>query len=125
MNLKSYLVSIDQGDHRKLKRLAQERGGSLSELLRHIVRRYLDEHEGKKHTKLRGGKQMATYREIQDEVRRTSGKVVSTCWIADCKEINGLPIRRAWNRFPGRRSNPSPGWARKAIQRALRQFGML
>lgn len=127
MPLKSYLVNMDPRDHAKLKRLTRERGGTLSALLRHIVRCYLDEREGKKHSrrKLRGGEQMATYRKVQDEVLRTAGRWVHTCWIAHVKELNQLPVRRAVNRLPGRRANPCPPWARSLIERTFGRFGML
>lgn len=36
---------------------------------------------------------MATYREIQDDIRSKEGLVVKTCWIAHVKELNGLGTR--------------------------------
>jgi hypothetical protein len=41
---------------------------------------------------------MATIEEIQDYVRTRYGFVPKSCWIADVKEQNGLPVRPAWNR---------------------------
>jgi len=41
---------------------------------------------------------MATYADIVDYARERSGFAPKTCWIAHVKELNGLPVRRAWNR---------------------------
>jgi hypothetical protein len=69
---------------------------------------------------------MATYQEVLTYVLRQSGRWVHTCWIAHVKELNGLPVRRAWSRSPGRvRVNPCPPWARPLIERAFRRFGLL
>jgi len=69
---------------------------------------------------------VATYPDIQDYVRRKCGRTVKTCWIAHVKELNGLEVRRAPNRFQGEgRSNPCPDWARPLIEEALRHFKTL
>ena len=50
---------------------------------------------------------LATYVEIQDRVRLRYGMMVKTCWIADVKELNGLPLCTAWDsRSLERRENP-------------------
>ncbi len=68
----------------------------------------------------------AGYQRIADEVLRRHGRWVKTCWIAHVRELNGLPVRRAWNRRPGPgRDNPCPRWARPLIEGAMRRFGLL
>lgn len=68
---------------------------------------------------------MATYKEIQDYVRRKEGFTVKTCWIAHVKELNGLSPRKAPNRiFEQDRKYPCPPDKRRAIEDALRHFGM-
>jgi hypothetical protein len=68
---------------------------------------------------------MATYKDIDHEVRRQHGVSVKTCWIAHVKAVNGLHPRRAWNRASGRRAKPCPPWARRPIERAMKRFGMI
>jgi len=70
---------------------------------------------------------MATYKEIQDEVRNIGGITVKTCWIADVKEDESLPVRRAWNRHGHgeERENSCPRNIKPIIQRAMRNLGML
>lgn len=69
---------------------------------------------------------MATYRQIQEYVRRKYGHTVETCWIAHVKELNGLSPRIAPNRISTQeRKIPCPNSKRKAIEEAMRQFGMI
>jgi hypothetical protein len=68
---------------------------------------------------------MATYPEIDRYVRRTAGFSVKPCWIADVKELNGLPVRRAWNRARHERQVPCPPDKRPAIERAFQHFGII
>jgi len=69
---------------------------------------------------------MATYRQIQDDVRAVTGRSVKTCWIAHVKELNGLPRRDAPNRqSPTSRVEPCPPEMRALIEASMRKFGML
>ena len=68
---------------------------------------------------------MATYAEIHKYVRSTEGFDPKTCWIAHAKELNGLPVRPAWNRTSRKREVPCPPDKQPAIERALRHFGMI
>lgn len=68
---------------------------------------------------------MATYSQIQDWVKQRYGRVPKTCWIAHCKELAGLPVRRAPNRQTGDRMVPCENKGmREAIFAAFRHFGM-
>jgi len=71
-----------------------------------------------------GGDLMATYEQIINWVRRRYRFVPKTCWIAHVKELNGLPVRRAWNRAGRGRVVPCPDERRSAIEQAFRHFGM-
>jgi hypothetical protein len=66
---------------------------------------------------------MATYKDIQDWVKEHHGFVAQTCWIAHCKELNGLSLRDAANRKGEERIKPCPEDKRAAIEQALRHFG--
>lgn len=69
---------------------------------------------------------MGTYKQVIQWVRRRHRRSVSTCWIAHVRELNGLPVRRAWNRRPGQqRQNPCPGWAMPLIEGAFRAYGLI
>jgi hypothetical protein len=69
---------------------------------------------------------MATYKEIQADVRRNHSRNVKTCWIAHVKELNGLRPRPATNRFSsGQRKHPCPNWARPLIEDSMRRFGTI
>jgi len=69
---------------------------------------------------------MATYAEVQEAVKSAHGRSIKTCWIAHVKEMNGLPLRKAWNRLsPTERAVPCPDWARPLIEDAMRRLGML
>ena len=69
---------------------------------------------------------MATYRQIQDDVKARIGRSIKTCWIAHVKELNGLPLRAAPNRISvADRVAPCPPEMRAAIEESMRKFGML
>ena len=51
---------------------------------------------------------MATYKQIQDWVKKEHGFVIKTCWIAHVKHMEGLPMRKAHNRIGEDRVNPCP-----------------
>ncbi len=68
---------------------------------------------------------MATYKDIQTWVIKYHGFVPKTCWIAHCKEIFGLPVRRAHNRSGEIREVPCPPDKQNVIQTTFRHFGMI
>lgn len=69
---------------------------------------------------------MATYKQIQDDIRNRHGRVVKPCWIAHVKDLNGLNPRIAPNRINlSTRQNPCPPEWRPVIEEAMRRFGML
>ena len=68
---------------------------------------------------------MATYKEIQSFVKANYGFIPKTCWIAHVKEIEGLPIRRAWNRKSKERQDPCPSDKIGSIRDALFHFNMI
>ena len=69
---------------------------------------------------------MATYKQIQDYVRKRHGCTIKTCWIAHVKELNGLKLRTAPNRISGdERKNPCPTDNRPLIEEAMRHYGMI
>ena len=63
---------------------------------------------------------MSTYRDLQFLVKRTHNRVMQSCWIADVKEKNGLPLR---SRPSGRRVKPCPDDWRPVIEDAMRKLG--
>jgi hypothetical protein len=69
---------------------------------------------------------MATYKQIQDDIKRHDGRTVKTCWIAHVKELNGLKLRKAPNRkSSSKREVPCPDEFRPIIESSMRKFGML
>lgn len=68
---------------------------------------------------------MPTYTDIQDQVRHHHGFAPKTCWIAHVKVLNGLPVRRAWNRAGDGRQEPCPPERRAAIEETFRRLGMM
>ncbi len=69
---------------------------------------------------------MATYKEIQNHVRKKCGFVPKTCWIAHVMSDHGLITRSAPNRIDGdARANPCPSAKRASITDTLRHFGMI
>ena len=68
---------------------------------------------------------MATYREIQQNVKRKYGFTPKTCWIADVKEIAGLHPRKAPNRISDERINSCPKNKVDQIMEAFKNLGMI
>ena len=68
---------------------------------------------------------MATYKQIAAYIKDNEGWTAETCWIAHCKELNGLPVKRAPNRQGTGRMVPCPPEKRTAIKGAFRHFGMI
>jgi len=69
---------------------------------------------------------MATYAQIEERVRKTSGFTPKTCWIAHILSEHGLTKRMAPNRAdPNARAHPCPAARKAAIEDALRHFGMI
>ena len=69
---------------------------------------------------------MVTYKEIQEDVRKRTGRTVKTCWIAHVKELNGLSPRTAPNRLSAtQREVPCPTEVRPLIELSMRRLGML
>lgn len=69
---------------------------------------------------------MATYKQIQDDIKQRHGKSVKTCWIAHVKELNGLKPRQAPNRMSNtERQAPCPDAIRPIIEESMRRFGMI
>jgi len=66
-----------------------------------------------------------TYAKIQEYVKRKYGFVIKTCWIADAKQLCGLPVRTAWNRKGKRRKHPCPKEKLDSIKKAFNHFGLL
>ncbi len=65
---------------------------------------------------------MATYKDVQDWVKKYRGFVPKTCWIAHCKELNGLSVR---TQYKGKRVHPCPANKRQAIEDAFRFFKII
>ena len=65
------------------------------------------------------------YAKIQAWVRSKYGWEPKTCYIAHCKELAGLPVRRAWNRREGERKVPCPADRQADIFEAFRHFNMI
>jgi hypothetical protein len=69
---------------------------------------------------------VATYREIQADIKKRNGIAVKTCWIAHVKELNGLKPRVAPNRrSASRREYPCPPDLRPVIEGAMKRLGIL
>ena len=69
---------------------------------------------------------MATYKQIQEDIRRRYNRTVKTCWIAHVKELNGLNPRAAANRLSQtQRSNLCPKNIRPLIEDSMRGFRMI
>ena len=65
---------------------------------------------------------VATYKQIQHWVREYLGWTPKTCWIAHCKELAGIPVKRAHNRQESHRAEPCPVNKRSAILAAFQHF---
>lgn len=69
---------------------------------------------------------MATYKEIQEDIRDRHHVTIKTCWIADVKRQHGLTIKMASNRLdPMRAKYPCPEDKQAFIEESLRRFGCL
>lgn len=69
---------------------------------------------------------MATYKDIQADIKKQFSITVKTCWIAHVKEINGLSPRVAPNRLcPTERRYPCPENVRPLIEASMKRFGMI
>ncbi len=68
---------------------------------------------------LAGDNTLPTYNQIQAYVRERQGWQPKSCWIAHCKEMLGLPVRRAPNRPGDKRMVPCPREKRTAICNAM------
>ena len=69
---------------------------------------------------------MATYKKIQEDVKKHNNCSVKTCWIAHVKELNNLPVRNAPNRVsPNVRQVPCPDDIRPIIEASMQRLGML
>ena len=72
------------------------------------------------------GGHMATYKQIQEDIKKRHGKSVKTCWIAHVKELNGLNPGVASNRINKRkRKVPCPDIFRPIIEQLMRRFRMI
>ncbi len=69
---------------------------------------------------------MATYKQIQAEIKKRYGYSAVTGWIAHVKEHHGLTTRTAHNRIdPTKRVNPCPSKKWKDIEKVMQSFGMI
>jgi hypothetical protein len=68
---------------------------------------------------------MATYRAIQQYIQSKHGYLPKSCWIAHAKELNGLPVKRAWNRQGSKRAIECPPHRQTDIVQAFKHFGMI
>ena len=69
---------------------------------------------------------MATYRDIQRDVKAKSGFVPKTCWIAHVLSDHGLTRHAAPNRQDQtKRIHPCPPEKRPAIEASLRHLKVL
>jgi hypothetical protein len=69
---------------------------------------------------------MATYKEIQEDVRSNAGFTPKSCWIAHVLSDYGLTKRQAYNRLDSfKRKYPCPDNKRDSIVKALRRFKMI
>lgn len=68
---------------------------------------------------------MATYAELQRGVKEQKGFVPKSCWIAHCKDLNGLNPKVSHRRRGEGRLVPCPAVKRPAIEAAFRHFGLL
>jgi len=69
---------------------------------------------------------MATYKEIQKNVKENYGVTIKTCWIADVKDKHGLISRPATNRISLKtKVYPCPEKYVEMIEDTLRFFKMI
>lgn len=69
---------------------------------------------------------MGTYPQIQEYIKNKYGFTVKTCWIADMKEICGLPKKIASNRISlDSKVQPCPEDKKLYILDAFKYFEMI
>jgi len=69
---------------------------------------------------------MATYKDIQEDIKKRHGRSVKTCWIAHVKELNGLKPKVSHNRIStNSRKVPCPETFRPIIEDTMRRLKML
>ena len=69
---------------------------------------------------------MATYKEIQETVKKRYGFMPKNCWIAHVLSDYGLTKRQSPNRIdPDSRKYPCPDDKRDAIKSVLRYYKMI
>ena len=69
---------------------------------------------------------MTTYKNIQEWVKMNYGFTVKTCWIAHVKEMCGLKLRKAPNRYDeNKRTNPCPPEKIEPIKKAFEHFKII
>lgn len=69
---------------------------------------------------------MATYKQIQDWVKRNYGFSIETCWIAHVKDMCGIITGIAPNRIDAeKRIKPCPMDKVEPIKKAFKYFGMI
>ena len=69
---------------------------------------------------------MATYKEIQEYIKKEKGYIAQTCWIAHTKLMCGIQTRVATNRKNmDARVKPCPDDKVEDIKEAFRYFGMI
>ena len=67
-----------------------------------------------------------TYADIADCVKRHHGFTPKPCWIAHVKELNGITVRVAPNRYDReKRTVPCPPEKRGAIEDCFRRLGLI
>jgi hypothetical protein len=72
------------------------------------------------------GKRMATYKEIQEDIRQRHHVTVKTCWIDDIKRKHGQTRRIASNGLdPERAKYRSPHDKQRMIEESLKRFADL
>jgi len=69
---------------------------------------------------------MATYKELQEYIKKEYGYYPKNCWIAHMKEVCGLNPRMSPNRYdPNKRVCPCPLEKQDDIREAFRHFSMI
>jgi hypothetical protein len=69
---------------------------------------------------------MATYKQIQEYVKKTNGYVPKSCWIAHMKEICGLDPKMSARRYsPDSRVHPCPMNKQEDIRNSFKYFKMI
>ena len=69
---------------------------------------------------------MATYKNIQDDVKNIHNITITIGWIAHVKELNGLPLKKVNYRAPiTDREHKCPDDVIPIIEESMRRLGML